>query len=123
MVVRECCCGAPRTACFSAPQSEQRFTSYNNINGRSRDFVMETGMSSGEFVTRSTIWIAIAAYTLGCVVFATPRRHSDGDRWARLAWTTGCAALVAHFLSAFHFYHAWSQASAYSDTARQTAEV
>jgi hypothetical protein len=86
---------------------------------------METGigMSSGELVTRSTIWIAIAAYTLGCVVFATARRQSDGDRWARVAWTIGCVALVAHYLVAFNFYHAWSQSSAYSETARQTAAV
>lgn len=86
---------------------------------------METGigMSSGELVTRSTIWIAIAAYTLGCVVFATARRQSDGDRWARVAWTIGCVALVAHYLVAFNFYHAWSHASAYSETARRTAEV
>jgi hypothetical protein len=80
-------------------------------------------MSSGEFITRSTIWIAFVAYTLGCVVFASSRRQSDADRWVRLAWTIGGAALVAHILSAFHFYHAWSHASAYSDTARQTAEV
>ena len=80
-------------------------------------------MGSGELLTLSTIWIAIPAYTIGCVVFASARRQSDGDRWARLAWTTGFAALVAHFVSAFHFYHAWSHVSAYSDTARQTAEV
>ncbi len=86
---------------------------------------METGigMSSGEFITRSTIWITLAVYTFGCVVFATARRQSDGDQWARVAWTIGGVALVAHFLAAFNFYHAWSHASAYSDTARQTAEV
>ena len=63
------------------------------------------------------------AYTIGSVVFATSRRQADGDRWARLAWTIGCAALVAHFICAFQFYHAWSQESAYVETARQTAEV
>ena len=77
-------------------------------------------MSSGEFLTRSTIWISILAYTVGCVVFATGR---NADRWARLAWTIGCAALVAHFICAFNFYHSWSHQSAYIDTARQTAEV
>ena len=80
-------------------------------------------MSSGEFLTRSTIWISIATYVIGCVVFATARRQPDGDRWARLAWTTGCAALLAHFMSGFEFYHAWSHQSAYVDTARRTAEV
>ena len=80
-------------------------------------------MSSGEFLTRSTIWLSIAAYTIGCVIFATARRRARFDRWTRLAWTTGCAALVAHFICAFNFYHAWSHVAAYTDTARQTAEV
>src|SRR4026208_1999919 len=76
-------------------------------------------MRSGELLTRSTIWISIVAYTIGCVVFATAR---DADRWTRLAWTTGCAALVAHFICAFQFYHAWRHESAYLETARPTAE-
>jgi len=72
----------------------------------------------GDLLTRSTVWISIVAYTVGCVVFARGR-----DRWARLAWSIGCAALLAHFICAFQFFHAWSHASAYVDTARQTAEV
>lgn len=80
-------------------------------------------MIPGEFLTRSTVWISIVAYTIGCVVFATARRQPDSDRWARLAWTTGCIALVAHFICAFQFYHAWSHDAAYTETARQTAEV
>lgn len=80
-------------------------------------------MLSGEFLTRSTIWISIAAYTIGSVIFATSWPRTKGDRWTRLSWTIGCSALVAHFISAFHFYHAWSHTSAYADTARQTAEV
>ena len=77
----------------------------------------------GELLTRSTIWISIIAYTIGCVVFAIVRNQSDADRRARLAWTIGCAALVAHFAFAFHFFHAWNHESAYIDTARQTARV
>lgn len=80
-------------------------------------------MNSAEFLTRSTIWIAIAGYAIGCAVFALARRGPRADAWTRLAWTIGCAALLAHFVSAFHFYHAWSHESAYLDTARQTAEV
>jgi hypothetical protein len=70
------------------------------------------------FLTRSTVWISILAYTVGSVVFAG--RH---DRWARRAWTVGCAALLAHYVCAFQFFHAWSHTSAYIDTARQTAAV
>ena len=77
-------------------------------------------MSSGELLTHSTVWTSIIAYTIGSVVFATARRH---DRWTRLAWTIGCAALVAHLVCAFQFYHAWSHHSAYVETARQTAQV
>lgn len=80
-------------------------------------------MSSGEFLTRSTIWISILSYAIGAIVFAMARGRSGFDRWARLAWTIGCAALIVHFICAFNFYHAWSHESAYADTARQTAEV
>ena len=80
-------------------------------------------MSSGELLTRSTVWISIVAYTIGCVMFATARNQTETARWVRLAWTTGCAALVAHLICAFNFYHGWSQESAYLETARQTDAV
>jgi hypothetical protein len=35
----------------------------------------------------------------------------------------GCVSLLAHVACAYHFYHNWSQAAAYRETARQTAEV
>ena len=79
-------------------------------------------MSTGELLTRITVWLSIVAYTIGCVVFASARSQS-ADRGARLAWTTGCAALIAHFICAFQFYHSWSHRSAYVETARQTAKV
>jgi hypothetical protein len=77
----------------------------------------------GQLLTRSTIWISIAGYTIGCVVFALARGRVELERWARWAWTIGCAALLAHFAAAFNYYHAWSHHSAYVETARQTAEV
>lgn len=80
-------------------------------------------MTWEDFLTRSTVWLSIAAYAVGCVVFATARGRVACDRWTRLAWTIGCAALLAHFICAFQFVHAWSHSSAYRDTARQTAEV
>lgn len=75
-------------------------------------------MMSGEFLTRITIWISIAAYAVGCCVFAL-----GNDRWTRLAWTIGCAALLAHLAVAFQFFHGWSHAHAYVETARQTEDV
>lgn len=80
-------------------------------------------MSSAEFLTRSTIWISILSYAVGCVVFAMASRQTQLDRWVRLAWTIGCAALILHFICAFQFFHSWSHESAYVDTARQTAAV
>lgn len=50
--------------------------------------------------------------TTECALPESTRNRPDVDRWAWLAWTTGCAALVAHFICAFQFYHAWSDASA-----------
>src|SRR5436190_19630563 len=44
---------------------------------------------------------------------------SHAARWLN---TAGCAAFLAHVAAAFHFYHHWSHAAAYADTARQTAE-
>lgn len=74
---------------------------------------------SRELLIRSTIWLSTVAYTVGCIVLATGRPL----RWVRLAWTIGCVALLAHYIVAFHFFHSWSHAAAYADTARQTAEV
>jgi hypothetical protein len=80
-------------------------------------------MNAGEFLTRSTVWISIAFYTIGCLVFAFGSRRPKLDYWTRLAFTAAVAALVGHYISAFHFYHSWSHESAYVETARQTAEV
>jgi hypothetical protein len=80
-------------------------------------------MDAGEFLTRSTVWISIAFYTVGCLIFAFGRRRPKLDYWSQLAFTAAVVALITHYISAFHFYHAWSHESAYVETARQTAEV
>jgi len=78
-------------------------------------------MSGGEFLTRFTVWVAVAGYAAGTAAFALSRGRRRWDAAARLAWTVGCVALLAHVACAFNFYHAWSHAAAYRDTARQTA--
>lgn len=80
-------------------------------------------MNRGEFLTRLTIWIAIGGYVASAVICLLRRESETWQRRARWASTTGCVALVAHTISAFHFYHDWSQASAYREVERQTAEV
>ena len=88
-------------------------------------------MSKGEFLTRATIWITIVTYAVGSGVFALAgtRSRSDStaisrlDSVARVVWTIAVISLIAHFIFAFQFYHAWSHDSAYRDTARQTEEI
>lgn len=84
----------------------------------------------GEFLTRGTIWVSIVGYTLGTVSFALSRGRTPSSpgraRWdsaARVVWTVACVSLIAHLISAFQFYHGWSHAAAYCDTARQTEEL
>ena len=71
-------------------------------------------MSGGELLTRFTVWVAVAGYA----AFLLSRGRRKWDAAARLAWTAACAALLAHVAFAFNFYHAWSHAAAYRDTAR-----
>ncbi len=80
-------------------------------------------MSRGELYTRITIWIALCGYAFGVIVILV---FPGNPRWqarARWAWTLGCLGLLIHVCCAFHFYHNWSQSSAYVETARQTNEV
>ena len=80
-------------------------------------------MSSGEILTRGTVWITIVAYAAGAVAFAFSRKRYKWNKAARLSWTVACAALFVHVWCAFHFYHGWSHNAAYVDTARRTDEV
>ena len=80
-------------------------------------------MSSGETLTKITIWLAIVGYAAGATSFALSRGRNKWDAAARLAWIAACVSLLAHAACAFHFYHGWSHDSAYRDTARRTAEV
>jgi hypothetical protein len=94
-------------------------------------------MDTGEFLTRSTIWVSIVGYAVGSVIFALPnerpprfgtkltesRGRTQWESAARVLWTVACASLIGHFISAFHFYHGWSHQVAYADTAQQTQEL
>ncbi|HKO43789.1 MAG TPA: hypothetical protein VJU84_10985 [Pyrinomonadaceae bacterium] len=79
-----------------------------------------------EFLTRGTVWISMAGYAIGSLVFAMSYSRRRSPMWlqaSRVLWTIACASLIAHFITAFHFYHGWSHAAAYADTARQTREA
>ena len=77
-------------------------------------------MSTGEMLTRWTVRAALALYAVTVALrLAAPARRRE----ARAVWTLGCLAFVAHVAAAFAFYHAWSHAHAYAETARQTREL
>ncbi len=80
-------------------------------------------MNRGELLTRLTVWLALCAYAGGAALLlvATGRAHLLGC--ARWVWTIGCAFFLAHVVCAFGFFHGWSHAAAYRETARQTAEM
>lgn len=80
-------------------------------------------MTRGEFLTRVTIWVALAGYTGGTACYLLSRKRHKWDSAARLVWTIACISLLAHAACAFHFFHGWSHEAAYRDTARQTADV
>jgi len=77
-------------------------------------------VSSGELITRWTVRVALAFYAATLAVhLAAPARR----RGARVLWTAGCLTFVAHVATAFAFFHGWSHAHAYRETARQTREL
>jgi hypothetical protein len=80
-------------------------------------------MPLGELLTKLTIWLALIAYTLGVALRLTPRRVDHSISAARWAWTIGCVLFLLHVVCAFSYFHHWSHADAYRETARQTAEL
>ena len=75
-------------------------------------------MDTAEWLTRGTVWLALSLYVAAELTVAFVR---DGTGVARWLYTLGVAVFVLHVLCAFHFYHQWSHAVAYADTAQQTA--
>ncbi len=81
-------------------------------------------MDIGELLTRWTIRLALICYV--AVLASNIVRASPNSRWtqiARATWTLGCLLFLAHVACAFHYYHGWSHAQAFDDTARQTEEL
>jgi len=81
-------------------------------------------MDTGEWLTRGTVWLALSLY-VGGEMAKVIRREIANPYLAAARWlnSLGCAAFLAHVACAFHFYHGWSHAAAYADTARQTAAL
>jgi hypothetical protein len=77
-------------------------------------------MLPAEAITRWTIRAAFAFYVLAMT--ARLARRVPAAQTIRIAWTAGCFCYLLHVAAAFHFYHGWSHAAAYRDTACRTAE-
>ena len=82
-----------------------------------------TSTPAGELLTHWTVRIAFGLYVLALAVRLAGRPSAARDRCFRLCWTAGCLAFVIHVACAFHFFHGWSHADAYRETARQTQEL
>src|SRR5436190_22475504 len=77
-------------------------------------------LDSGAWLTRGTVWLALSLYVLAEGVNAAKRDDSAAARWLS---TAGFVAFVAHVMCAFSFFHRWSHAAAYVDTASQTERM
>jgi hypothetical protein len=75
-------------------------------------------MTAGQSLTIETVRVAAAFYVLSVAA-----RLERRDGTARLTWSVACAFYLVHVAAAFQFYHHWSHAAAYVETARQTAST
>jgi hypothetical protein len=80
-------------------------------------------MDAGELLTRGTVDVALALYATALALRCLAAGRRPALEAARLAWTGGCLAFVAHVGCAFQFYHGWSHSQALAATAERTAEV
>jgi hypothetical protein len=75
----------------------------------------------GPLLTRWTIRLALLCYVVYVAnQLAGNRRQAP---ICKLVWTLGCVLFTIHVACAFHFYHHWSHAAAWQNTAERTAEM
>jgi hypothetical protein len=79
-------------------------------------------MSTGEFLTRWTVRLALVGYAGAVALRLLPGRSLHRQAAERWLWTVGCLLYLGHVVAAFHFYHGWSHWAAYQETARRTGE-
>jgi hypothetical protein len=72
----------------------------------------------GQWLTLWTVRASMLLYGATLLLMCIAR-----ERFARAAWTAGCALLWVHVALAFHYTHHWSHADAVRETARQTYEM
>lgn len=77
-------------------------------------------METGEWLTRGSVWVSLTLLVAGEMVVAR-RPDSAGSRLGLRLNQLGFVVFLAHVACAFSFFHGWSHAAAYADTAQQTA--
>ena len=80
-------------------------------------------MTGGEFLTKSSVWLALTAYVIGAGFSLESNGSASRRSAARWAWTIGCGLFPVHVDCAFAYFHHWSHGAAYWETARQTAAL
>ena len=76
----------------------------------------------GPQITAWTIRLALLVL-MACLVLRMTRPWlAISTGFQRAMWTLGCGLFLAHIAAGMHYYHGWSNAAAYADTAQQTYE-
>ena len=79
-------------------------------------------MSPGSVDELLVVWIiriALLAYFIALAEWII----APQSKRARIPWTIGAVACLTHIALAMHFQHHWSNAAAFTETARQTREI
>lgn len=74
--------------------------------------------TTGDFLTRATIWFAMFAWTGGIVIQGGGRA-----RLSRGFWTAGLSLYVVHIFLAYSEFYQWRHRVAWESTARDTLEM
>lgn len=80
-------------------------------------------MNVGLVTTAWTIRAALVGYAVVLMWYASRRNMRLSPSAARLIWTSGLLLCIAHVVAAFHYYHDWSHAAAFTHTADETERV
>jgi len=76
----------------------------------------------GPEITAWTIRLALLALLASIVLRMVRPWWAAGERFQRAIWTVAWGLFLAHIAAGMHYYHGWSNADAYADTAQQTYE-
>ncbi len=76
----------------------------------------------GPLITAWTIRLALLVLMASLVLRIVRPWWPISSPVQRAIWTIACGLFLAHIAAGMHYYHNWSNADAYADTAQQTYE-